>query len=426
MAKAPSARVQASLEARFAAAMAQILPQRVSGLCLAVSGGSDSLALMRLTHRWATGRAISLHVVSIDHGLRRDSAQEAALVGRKAAALGLPHAVRRWTGWDGRGNLQDAARSARQTLLACHARESGAQAVLLGHTQDDQAETLLMRLARGSGVEGLGAMHPRIDHKGLSWLRPLLDVPRAELRAWLHASGEDWIEDPSNLDPRFDRVRIRQALAVLAPLGITAGGLASTAERLRAARDSLEHLAGLAAAELLSQDHGDYILQADGFDALPEDTRTRLVAGILCALSGTGYRPRLAPLQAALQARRATLHGCLLTRASGQIRISREYRAVAGMQTVPGQALWDGRWQLLPPTGQPLAQDAVIAALGPQGLAACPDRSLWRLPRTSLLSSPAVWQAGRLIAAPLAGAACGWQAVAHNVLCFGTKLSAPD
>ncbi|MCC5990987.1 MAG: tRNA lysidine(34) synthetase TilS [Rhodobacteraceae bacterium] len=392
--------------------MSQIAPASLRALGLAVSGGGDSMALMRLAQGWAGPRGVQLAVATVDHGLRAEAAAEAALVAKRAAALGLPHQILRWQGWSGSGNLQDAARQARKRLLSGWARAGRLDAVVLGHTLDDQAETLLMRLARGSGVEGLAAMAPCDQSHGMLWLRPMLGVPRAALRDYLRALSEYWVEDPSNHDTGFDRIKARQALAHLAPLGLGAARLAETADRMQQARDSLDYLAAQSAASGLRREHGDYLFDAAFLDALPTDTRNRLVARVLCVISGSGYRPRLRALMDALHARRTTLHGCLMTRNATTLRITREYNAVASCRTPVGEQ-WDGRWRLTPP---PDASGAIetaqmqIRALGPDGLRHCGPKDDRLLPRASLLASPALWHDDTLIAAPLAGLARGWRA----------------
>lgn len=407
-----SAAAGAALIDAFDQAMSQIAPASLRALGLAVSGGGDSMALLRLAQGWADPRGVRLCVATVDHGLRAQAAAEAALVAQRAAALGLPHKTLRWQGWSGHGNLQDAARQARKQLLSDWAQAGGLGAVALGHTQDDQAETLLMRLARGSGVEGLAAMAPCDQSHGMLWLRPLMGVPREALRDYLRGLSEHWIEDPSNQDTGFDRIKARQALAHLAPLGLGTARLAETAARMQQARDSLDYLAAQSAAACLRREYGDYLFDTDVLDALPADTRNRLVAGVLCAISGNAYRPRLRALQAALEARRATLHGCLMTRNASTLRITREYNAVAECRAPTGD-LWDRRWRLTPPDDTPEAAATAglqIRALGPDGMRQCGTQENRLLPHASLLASPALWQDDALIAAPLAGLGHGWRA----------------
>jgi tRNA(Ile)-lysidine synthase len=394
-------------EAAFAQAMALWQGDKLG---LAVSGGSDSMALLHLAQDWATTTGVALQVASVDHHLRPTSAAEAAAVAAACQSLSLPHATLHWHGWTGHGNLQDAAREARLGLLADWAQATECSAVALGHTRDDQAETLLLRLARGSGVEGLAAMAARDHHHGAMWLRPLLGVGRHELRAYLRARGVAWMDDPSNDNPAFDRVKARHALAALAPLGIDADGLAATAARLRGARDSLDWAARQAARHVARLDHGDVVLDLAALSQLPPDMEHRLVAQALCRVGGQPYRPRLDSLRAAMALDKATLHGCVLMRARGVLRITREYNAVASCISSLGD-LWDGRWQIIPPAGASVPPDAEIRALGEQGLSQCPEWRETGLPRPSLLASPAIWSGARLIAAPLAGLCAQWQAI---------------
>ncbi len=396
--------------AAFAAAMAAAFPggppQRLG---LAVSGGGDSTAVALLTADWAGPRGVTLCAATVDHGLRPGSAAEAAAAGAVCAGLGIAHATLRWETPQGRGNLQDRARQARQRLIAAWAAERGIVHVATGHTLDDQAETVLLRLARGSGVDGLAAMAPVRRLAGVVWLRPLLAVPRAALRDLLRARGLAWAEDPSNDDLRFARARARAALAALAPLGITAAGLAATAARMATARAAL----GRAAAELADRaariEAGDVLLDAAALAAAPDELRERLLAHALVWVGGGPYRPRHADLRrlaAAIAAGRGgTLAGCRATVAGGTLRIGREWQAVRHITAPPG-APWDGRWRL---TG-PALPGAEVGALGPEGLADCPKWRETGLPRPSLLASPAVRAGGRLVAAPLAGRPEGWTA----------------
>lgn len=392
------------LPSRFADMMQRLMPN--SGrIGLAVSGGSDSMALMFLA---ATSRKAHLCVATVDHGLRPESLQEAHFVAHHASALGLEHTILPWASWDGQGNLQDAARQARQALLAHWAQQQKLDAVLLGHTQDDQAETFLLRLARGSGVDGLACMQGAQHAHGVIWLRPLLDMTRHELRAWLTERALRWVDDPSNENAGFDRIKARKLKDLLLPLGLTPARLAETASRMRDARAVLDQAADSAQNCLRRMEYGDIVFEAEALDALPSDTRYRLIARALCEVASQPYRPRLKSLQRALSSSRATLHGCLISRNRKDVRISREPRAV---QTLRAElrAPWDTRWRIEPPEDGIPKEGLHVAALGDAGLAICKDRSLWRLPRQSLLASPSVWHGPQLIAAPLAGLAPEWR-----------------
>jgi tRNA(Ile)-lysidine synthase len=258
------------------------------GALLAVSGGPDSSALM---HAAAALGAI-VRVATVDHGLRPDSRAEAEEVGRSAQALGLPHTILAWTGAKPGTGLQEAARAARYRLLAAHAAATGVARILTGHTQDDQAETVLLRLAAGSGPAGLAGMRAeRALAPGILLGRPFLHLPKATLVAWCEARGIATVRDPSNADPRFARGRLRDAWPALAREGLTPARLARLAER--AARDeaALGQAAerALAAALLPEAGRGTFRLDGGVLAGLPEAVALRCVDR---ALSRAGAAPR--------------------------------------------------------------------------------------------------------------------------------------
>jgi tRNA(Ile)-lysidine synthase len=408
-------------EAGLVAAIAPVLAAAPTGrVGVAVSGGGDSTALLLLAHAWARAEGRLVEAVTVDHGLREESRAEAEAVARRAAALGVRHALLAWDAGDGRGNLQARARAARRRLIADWARGRGIAAVALGHTLDDQAETVLQRLARGSGVDGLAAMAPVTEAEGILWLRPFLGLRRDALRAWLAAEGEAWAEDPGNADRRYQRVRAREALAALAPIGLTPERLAATAARMAGARVALEaDTAALAAAACVADDgFGETGFDPAPLGRAPREIALRLMAEVLGWVAGAPYRPRLVRLAAALDAVIAgrvgaglTLHGCVLRLRGGRVVVRREpARAGPPVPAAPG-ALWDGRWRLeAVPAG---ARMAVIAAAGEAALGA----AAWRetgAARETLLATPALWQLGAvgrpegLVQAPLIVAGGGW------------------
>ena len=244
-------------------------------LVLAVSGGPDSTALLYLLARWRNRHEPSprLHAVTIDHGLRPQSRREALGVKRIAAQLGVGHRTMRWTGDKPVTGLQEKARAERYRLLLAAAQKAGARCIVTAHTLDDQAETVLLRLARGSGLAGIGAMARVVAFAGLAFpdrraapsaapsarkprgasddvvlVRPLLDVAKARLIATLRAAGIAHVEDPSNDDPRYTRVRWRKLAPVLAAEGLTAYRLAHLARRMRRSEDAIETIVSWTAA----------------------------------------------------------------------------------------------------------------------------------------------------------------------------------
>jgi tRNA(Ile)-lysidine synthase len=379
---------------------------------VAVSGGGDSTALLHLAARWSGAHGFRVHAITIDHGLRPEAAFEAANVSRHCAALGLSHDIRLWQGWAGAGNLQDAARQARRNLIVQWATDRNLDLVMLGHTADDQAETVLMRMARGSGVDGLAGMREyRLDKIG--WYRPLLEMRRADLRDWLLGEGIGWTDDPSNDNLRFDRVKARQMLVHLSELGLTVDRLTDLAGHMRGESEIVRGVLSDFAASVVREDKGDLLIERKPFRAALPHLRVRLLARALQWVATAPYPPRFTALsRVATQmfySFSGTLHGCQITQ-QGDIpnqfyRITREHSAVRDLVAATTET-WDQRWTIQGPAEPGME----LRPLGEVGIQVCPDWRATGLPRTSLLSSPAVWQGDTLIAAPLAGFNDAWQA----------------
>ncbi len=365
---------------------------------VALSGGGDSVALLHLCR--AAG--VRVEAVTVDHGLRADSAAEAAAVAADCARLGVRHEVRVWQHGAVPGNLMDAARRARMELIRDWAVARGIGVVALGHTRDDQAETLLMGLARAAGIDGLAGMRPAWEEGGVRFVRPLLDAGRAELREWLAAKAIGWVDDPTNENDRFARVKARKAVAMLEPLGISVSGLAAVARNLAEAREALEAATADAASRVVTEAAGALAFDAAGFSALPAELRRRLVVAALAWIARADYAPRadaVARLAAAIcEGRDATLWGCRLRRGV----LMREAKATGA----GAGALWDGRWVIEGPWRPGLA----VRSLGVDGLRACADWRAIGLSREVLAVTPAIWHDETLVAAPLAGLENGWSA----------------
>lgn len=400
--------IQDSLETRFAARMGALVGSEFPpAIGLAVSGGGDSMAMLALAHGWARHMGITLKVVTIDHGLRPEAAGEAAMVAAECAALGHSHDTLRWQ-WDGQGNLQDAARQARRDLIGAWRGDLGH--VLFAHTQDDQAETVLLRLLRGSGVEGLAGMAPARqvpDVRGGWWLlRPLLEEARADLRHYATTLRLPFVDDPSNSDPRYDRVRARQAMA---SLGLEAEGLARTAARMARAAQACRARAAEIARRMVTEEQvngaptGDLLIERDALALVERDSQMRLLAGGLQWVASSPYRPRAQALEALLDRVLAggggTLHGVDVTLSAAVIRLSRENAALAHARhdACPG-GFWDGRWQLGPMPEAGLT----IRPLGPDGWAQRPENMQISAPARAAFAWPALFAGDRLVVcAPL-------------------------
>lgn len=373
-------------------------------LGIAVSGGGDSVALLHML----AARGKGLRAVTIDHGLRAESADEAAQVAGLCKNLGVQHTILKWENWDKSGNLQDQARQARLRLIADWAGNECITHVALGHTSDDQAETVLLRLARGSGVDGLSGMAAQRMDDQLTWIRPLLHVSRADLRAYLISNDISWTDDPSNDDLKYDRVKARQALAHLDGLGVTIDGLVATAKRMQDARIALENVTLTLADRCVEvTDAGEVRIDRAIFNTAPDELRFRLLSATLKWISGSTYRPRFDSLRGVLARidtdNGQTLQGCVIRTKANSIVIRREPARVAA--PCPLDEIWDHRW-IVTQTGTQSANK--IASLGEDGLQMCANWRETGHAREVLLASPALWANGQLVAAPLAGMTNGW------------------
>jgi tRNA(Ile)-lysidine synthase len=312
--------------------------EHLPGLVLAVSGGPDSTALLVLAARWAKKlkRAPKLLAVTVDHGLRPEAAREATMVKRFAQKLGVPHRTVHWRGPKPRSGLQEAARYARYQLLAQAARRSGFAHILTAHTLDDQAETVLFRLARGSGIFGLtGMAHaaplPLAGVREIFLVRPLLHVAKARLIATLKAAGIDYADDPSNADPRFTRARLRRDLMpALAREGLDARSLARLAARLRRAEATIAVAVDAARGALAPPPwpaRGPVVFETVAFAGLPAEVGLRLL-GEAIAHTGNEGAVELAKLEALYDALRLARSGLRRTLAGAMITLKRDWLTV--------------------------------------------------------------------------------------------------
>ena len=329
-------------------------------VALAVSGGSDSLALMRLAADWAENNhpVLRLTVLTVDHGLRAAAADEARQVGEWAAAIGLPHHTLTGSAMPKpRSGLQAKARAARYGLMAAWCRAHDAAALLTAHTLDDQAETVLMRLSRTLSPESLAGVAACGSWDGLPLLRPLLKARREALRGYLAERGQTWIEDPSNEDRRFERVRIRHALAGSGPAGVTPERLAALAEAGARTTALLERAATRWLAMWLREEEAGLChVPVAPFRALPSALQERLLAKILRHYGGGRFQPEAKELRRVVHwvsggggPLRCTLAGALLGRRKAGIWVTREAaRIPSSSVTLPasGETLWDNRFRI--------------------------------------------------------------------------------
>jgi tRNA(Ile)-lysidine synthase len=392
----------------------------------AVSGGADSVGMMHLIARWQQRRAQppKVTIATVDHGLRPASRAEAEWVVARAQELGFEAALLTWSGEKPTTGIQDAARAARYALLGDLARRSAPEdraAIVTAHTEDDQAETLLMRLARGSGVDGLAGMasaRPLDGDKRVMLLRPLLSVAGERLRATLRSLNAECIEDPSNDAMRFERVQVRKARDILALLGIDNEKIALSARRLARAKvaidagvDKLKRDAALDlhAGAFASFDRGAWLGAA-------EELRIRMLGGLIASFGGRSEPLRLSRLEAlATRMERegfdgATLAGAMVSQHGGIVRVQREPGRVPlpSLVLAPGaSAAWDGRFLVAASDRAPGPIE--VRPLGGEGYAALRRQldAAPSLPASAAATLPAFWRSGSLIAVPTLTAVAG-------------------
>jgi tRNA(Ile)-lysidine synthase len=381
--------------------------ERPPSIAVAVSGGSDSLGLGLMLAEWVRAQGGGLHVLTVDHGLRLEAAAECARVAEIFAAIPSCSAhVRRWDGEKPARGLQASARMARYALLTDWCRAHGVLHLAIAHTADDQAETLAMRSAHGSGALGLAGMAAVRPENGVRLLRPLLTVSRSAIRDWLRERDQPWIEDPSNELTKFERVRIRRELEPERALALLEKG-----QRSGEARDRLERAAARLLAEAGQVHEVGYVCIAlqPLVDSTAEVRSTALRQCIL-AVSGADYAPDPEGLWPSLEKEpnsARTLGGCVIQVLRGRLCVFRETAAIAGpVPVAPGwTGRWDGRFGLAVARTPPPGQAWAIGALGEGGLRQAVDRFGIRLKRHPIplparLALPALWQGEHLVCQP--------------------------
>lgn len=333
-------------------------------IALAVSGGADSLALMLLAQRWAAGLAEppKLFVYSVNHGLRPEAEAEVAFVLSAAEALGLPARGLAWSGIKPLTGIQEAARGARYRLMGEAMAADGATVLLTAHHRQDQAETVLMRMAHGSGLEGLKGMTAMAEIEGVRVHRPLLGTDPALLRSIVEASGLTVAEDPSNTDPHYERVRWRQALPDLAALGLDVSTIAAFATRMAEADAAIAQIAEGCFTEIVRFDgFGAARIELAPFVELSPAISTRLMSRVLRNV-GARQKPRaLGQVERLRQAivdgltKTTTVLGCVVRLKDGAIAVAREPgRALPPDASVPahGSLVWDERFRIVNSSGE--------------------------------------------------------------------------
>lgn len=398
----------------FAVMMADLGPfEPAPELAVAVSGGRDSLALALLAQEWAIARGGSLLALTVDHGLRADSTAEARRVAAWLRALGIRHRILCWRGNKPKTAIQEAARRVRYRLLETACRNGGILHLLLGHQRQDQIATHLMRQARDSGPYGLAGMAALRSEGGVRLVRPLLGVDRERLTATLEVRGQPWIDDPSNVDPSFERSRIERRIETEAPAHHDRARLAEAARQAGLERAAMDRQALRLAAESVQMfPAGFALLTPEALRDVDAAVRSALLRRLIMTVGGRAFPPRqdrLARFVRAFEASPVALHStlgsCRIAPWRGRLVFSREFRRLD--QRLPVVAGSRVRWDRFECCLAPGSEGAfAVTMLGSEGWRRIRGRGTAKrseLPAQVPAALPALWDASGPVVVPHLG-----------------------
>lgn len=401
--------------AHFAAAMARVADHRAArGIAVALSGGGDSLALALLLKHWAAQKRYPFAALTVDHGLRAASRAEAEAAAAFCAAQGIEHRILSWEGEKPNSGTQEKARRARYALLIEACRSLGLGALALAHNLEDQAETFWMRLSHGSGLDGLTGMPESREEGGVLILRPVMGFSRESLRATCRENGVRWIEDPSNVNEKFLRPRLRKFEDLLATEGFGPARLAATMKKLERVQDALEEIATKAFADgAQAKPEGAVVLDLQVWRAQPLEIRCRVLLRALRHVRPADYPPgsesldQVVGLLGSPGFSGCTLAGCEILPAGPEtVWLVRESAAQASRILAVSGAIWDGRFVIEGTSG-----GFDIGPLGDEGFAWLRKNgvllpALAQMPFRARRVLPAFWRGGDLVSIPH----LGWRA----------------
>lgn len=344
---------------KFKNSLAELLKGQ-SKAAVAVSGGSDSMALALLFGEYALESKIEIIALTVDHGLRAESAEEANKVNKWLTSHGIEHHTLLWEGKKKPSNIQAEARKARYKLMSDFCLTHNIKSLMVAHTLNDQAETVLMRLMRGSGVDGLSGIVEAKNIFGINIVRPLLNFTRDELRDYLCIKKQEWIEDPSNENTKFKRVQVRNLIKENLEPELLIKRLADTASHMARTRDYIEErMAERLSGVTIFHNEGFYSIDIERFKSLHNEERLRFLAKALQRVGGQEYKPRFENLKALHNNimegninNCCTLSGCAVTTSKKQregnyLFIYREQAAVEADVDIStdSKIMWDRRFE---------------------------------------------------------------------------------
>ncbi len=364
-------------------------------LAVAVSGGADSLALLLLAHQFAKGRVIA---ITVDHGLRPDSAKEALQVQAWAKERGIEHVILEWQGEKPQSRLQEKAREVRYNLLTTWCKANGVHHLLLGHHGQDQEETFWMRLAAGSGLDGLSGIKSKVIREGIILHRPLLSFSKEQLKETLSAENQDWVEDPSNQNQRFLRGRLRQSLETE---GLSSTRLLNVMNKLREDSDFIQqNVDAFLKMHAQLQKEGYLTVNKEAFLNLHPAIAKRVISFLMGWFQGASYPPRSKQLETILEKIKEeqafTAGGIYWVMKKTNITLFREVSAIQDalpLNEINSLILWDNRFWIDPAIRENVSRETFLAPVGN-----AEGKTVNAIPHHALISLPALWEKGKVVA----------------------------
>jgi tRNA(Ile)-lysidine synthase len=383
-----------------------------SKVAIAVSGGADSMALVLLAKQWADANKSQIVALTVDHCLRPESAAEAVLVHKWLKGRKIEHHILQWQDHKKTSNIQSEARQARYKLMTDFCKKNNITILLVAHNKEDQAETVLLRIMRGSGVDGLAGMAAETEISDIKVLRPLLATPKKYLREFLNEQGQEWVEDPSNQNPKYERVKIRQFIESSADSSLLIDRLFDTAKNMQRSRSYIETMVAKDFAETAEiKPEGYAIISRKKFLNLHSEAAYRILAKLIKNIGGDYYKPRfekLEKLYAQILSNPSlsgvTLGGCNIYSYKNNLNIIREISAVEANINIEQfcEIIWDNRFKCQLADTQ--FSDLKIGALGQNGLKQVlektPDLPLGVLPKKIIYTLPALRNLEKILAVP--------------------------
>tara|TARA_B100001123_G_scaffold44766_2_gene45850 strand:+ start:4620 stop:5888 length:1269 start_codon:yes stop_codon:yes gene_type:complete len=391
---------------------AQIIDSKIA---IAVSGGVDSMVLMNLAKESDFLNDKNVFILVVDHGLRAESKQEAKFVKNEAKKLGFPTRILKWKGSKPNKRIQEEARNKRYSLLINFCRENNINNLYLAHHLDDQIETFLFRMFRGSGLQGLTSFSSSYERNGLTLIRPLIDTPKSELISYARRKKINWVEDPSNENQKYDRVKLRKVLPLIYKEGFDKKVFLKSVKKLRLANQALDQITKEFVLQyvIINKNISVFIKQ-ELFLTAPEDVQLRVLQNTIRIFSGERYySPNYLKILNLMNWARndndisaKTLGGTIFRKRKGGLILYKEVKKLNDIKPIKlsksKYKAWDNRFLIKINK----SVKGEISYLGNEGVKILKSKKILGkkgfngIPLTALYSIPAMWDGKRLISAP--------------------------